>query len=190
MALSDQDLLDYIAAHPGAGREEIRRHTAPDASSPTVWRRPQAAAGGQQTRGLRQGPRHWLQPGRRCGGPCPILLSPITGVRRSITTRTSSIITCLAKVSISAPPNDSACGTLAHLPYHPCRPARMPSASSQSGFLSTCPGHRRGWKGTPIRCSQPSGSSGSVKRPPARTRKEAVMILNHKEAIQYVADNP
>ena len=38
MALSNQRILDYIAAHPGAGREEIRRHTAPNASSPTVWR--------------------------------------------------------------------------------------------------------------------------------------------------------
>ena len=38
MALSGQDILDYIAAHPGARREDIRRHTAPDASSPTVWR--------------------------------------------------------------------------------------------------------------------------------------------------------
>ena len=38
MALSGKEILDYIAAHPGARREEIRRHTAPDASSPTVWR--------------------------------------------------------------------------------------------------------------------------------------------------------
>ena len=38
MALSDRDILNYIAAHPGAGREDIRRHAAPDASSPTVWR--------------------------------------------------------------------------------------------------------------------------------------------------------
>ena len=38
MAVSDRDVLDYIAAHPGARREDIRRNTAPDASSPTVWR--------------------------------------------------------------------------------------------------------------------------------------------------------
>lgn len=38
MALTDQDLLDYIAAHPGAGRNDIRRHAAPDASETTVWR--------------------------------------------------------------------------------------------------------------------------------------------------------
>ena len=38
MALSDQEILDYIAVHPGSGREEIRRHAAPDASSPTIWR--------------------------------------------------------------------------------------------------------------------------------------------------------
>ena len=38
MPLADRTLLDYIAAHPGAGREEIRRHVAPTSSGPTVWR--------------------------------------------------------------------------------------------------------------------------------------------------------
>lgn len=34
----DQAILDYIAAHPGAGREDIRRNVAPNVSVPTVWR--------------------------------------------------------------------------------------------------------------------------------------------------------
>lgn len=38
MALSEHALLDYIAAHPGAGRDEIRRNVAPDAGETTVWR--------------------------------------------------------------------------------------------------------------------------------------------------------
>ncbi len=38
MSLSDQSILDYIAGHPGAGREDIRKTVAPDVSSPTVWR--------------------------------------------------------------------------------------------------------------------------------------------------------
>ena len=38
MTLSDQAILDYIAAHPGARREDIRRQAAPDASETTVWR--------------------------------------------------------------------------------------------------------------------------------------------------------
>ncbi len=38
MALLDQAILDYIAAHPGAGREDIRRHAAPEVSETTVWR--------------------------------------------------------------------------------------------------------------------------------------------------------
>ena len=38
MPLSDQALLDYISAHPGAGRDDIRRHAAPDVSETTVWR--------------------------------------------------------------------------------------------------------------------------------------------------------
>ena len=38
MPLTDQAILDYIAGHPGAGREEIRRDVAPEASDTTVWR--------------------------------------------------------------------------------------------------------------------------------------------------------
>lgn len=38
MALSGQAILDYIAAHPGARREAIRRHAARGASETTVWR--------------------------------------------------------------------------------------------------------------------------------------------------------
>lgn len=38
MALTDQALLDDIAAHPGSGRAAIRRRAAPDLSAPTVYR--------------------------------------------------------------------------------------------------------------------------------------------------------
>ncbi len=38
MPLSDQIILDYIAEHPGAGREGIRRNVASDLSNPTIWR--------------------------------------------------------------------------------------------------------------------------------------------------------
>ena len=38
MPITDRAILDYISAHPGAGREAVRRHVAPEVSSPTVWR--------------------------------------------------------------------------------------------------------------------------------------------------------
>ena len=38
MPLTDQAILDYIAGHPGAGREDVRRNVAFEVSSPTVWR--------------------------------------------------------------------------------------------------------------------------------------------------------
>ena len=38
MSLADQALLDFIADNPGASREEIRRHVAPEVSPTTVWR--------------------------------------------------------------------------------------------------------------------------------------------------------
>jgi hypothetical protein len=38
MSLPDQAILDYIAANPAVGRQEIRRHVAGDISETTVWR--------------------------------------------------------------------------------------------------------------------------------------------------------
>ena len=38
MKLSDEAILDYIAVHPGSGRKEIRRHVARNAGETTIWR--------------------------------------------------------------------------------------------------------------------------------------------------------
>ena len=38
MEFSDQAILDYISANPGAGRNDIRRNAAPDVSETTLWR--------------------------------------------------------------------------------------------------------------------------------------------------------
>ena len=38
MSVTDQSILEYIGEHPGTGREDIRRHVAPEVSSPTIWR--------------------------------------------------------------------------------------------------------------------------------------------------------
>lgn len=38
MPVSGQSILDFIAAHPGAGREQIRKGAAPNVSETTIWR--------------------------------------------------------------------------------------------------------------------------------------------------------
>ena len=38
MVLSDQDILDFVAENPGAGRDAIRKGAATDVSETTVWR--------------------------------------------------------------------------------------------------------------------------------------------------------
>ena len=38
--LTGKGILDALAAHPGAGREQVRRGVAPDVSPVTVWRAP------------------------------------------------------------------------------------------------------------------------------------------------------
>jgi len=38
MALTDQAILDFIAAHPNEGRNAIRKGLAPNAGETTIWR--------------------------------------------------------------------------------------------------------------------------------------------------------
>ena len=38
MPILEQNILQYIGERPGAGREDIRRHVAPEVSPPTIWR--------------------------------------------------------------------------------------------------------------------------------------------------------
>ena len=38
MALSDQDILDFVGENPGAGRDAIRKGVARDVSETTIWR--------------------------------------------------------------------------------------------------------------------------------------------------------
>ena len=38
MPVSGQSILDFIATHPGAGREQIRKGAAPNVSETTIWR--------------------------------------------------------------------------------------------------------------------------------------------------------
>lgn len=38
MTLDDDTILAYVAANPAAGRADIQRHVAPKASTPTLWR--------------------------------------------------------------------------------------------------------------------------------------------------------
>lgn len=38
MPISNQSILEFIAAHPGAGREQIRRGVTPRVSETTIWR--------------------------------------------------------------------------------------------------------------------------------------------------------
>ena len=38
MPISEHSVLEYVSEHPGAGREDIRRRVAPEASPTTAWR--------------------------------------------------------------------------------------------------------------------------------------------------------
>ena len=187
MALSDQDLLDYIAAHPGAGREEIRRHTAPDASSPTVWR--------ALKRLLADNKLEVSGKGRATG----YSLAGAAVVRAH-----------LAEPYYRRPPVNYDKNFIDH--YVPGKSFYLSATERQRLRDAGTPAIPPLPAGTYAKrilerllidlswaSSRMEGNTYSMlaterlirfgEEASGKDRKEAVMILNHKEAIQYVADN-
>ena len=56
MPVTDQAILNYIATHPGAGRENIRQAIAPKASNTTLWRALRHLINKKTALRIRQGP--------------------------------------------------------------------------------------------------------------------------------------
>ena len=56
MPLADKDVLDYVAANPGARRDDIHRNVAPEVNEVTVWRRLRALVEGHKLQVSGRGP--------------------------------------------------------------------------------------------------------------------------------------
>ncbi|MGH6719145.1 MAG: Fic family protein [Alphaproteobacteria bacterium] len=186
MALSDQALLDYLAAHPGARREDIRRHAAPDVSAPTTWR--------ALKRLVDQGKLEVSGKGRATGytlaGAAVIraYLETPYNRRKPATYNKQFLDRYVPGKTFYLPEADR--GKL--------REAGRPVAALPAGTYA-----RRILERLLIDLSWASsrmeGNTYSIleterlirfgQEASGKDRKEALMILNHKEAIQYVVDN-
>ena len=154
MAVADRVLLDYIAAHPGAGREQIGRHVAPTASAPTIWRalrrlvdEGQLAVSGRAR-----------ATGNRVAGVAVVrahLRTPYHQRRLASYNREFIDRYVPGKVYYLGETERRGCMT----PGGRCRSRRRRGrmrAESWNGFSSICPGRRRGWRETPTTFWRPN----------------------------------
>ena len=186
MPVNDQDILDYIADHPGAGREAIRRHVAPDASAPTIWRalRRLVEQGRLEVAGKAR------STGYSLAGPSLVrahLQTPYNRRRPAFYNKefidryvpgTSFYLTEADRKRL----------------HETGRPVPMPAAGTYAHRILERLLVDLSWAS-----SRMEGNTYDIleterlirfgQEAPGKDRREAVMILNHKEAIQYVVEH-
>ena len=186
MSLDDQALLDFIADHPGASREEIRRRVAPEVSSTTVWR--------ALKRLVDEGRLEISGQARATG----YSLAGADAVRTHLRTPYSQRRVALYSkefIDHYIPNKSFYLGKEDRRRLHE---AGLPSPAPQAGTYAQRISERLlvdlSWAS-----SRMEGNTYSIleterlirfgQEVSGKDRKEVVMILNHKEAIKYVIDN-
>ena len=186
MTLADQAILDYIADHPGAGREAIRRHVAPEVSAPTIWRalKRLVEEGRLEVSGKARATGYTL------AGSALVrahLQTPYN--RRRPATYNKEFI------DRYVPGKSFYLGEADRQRLHEAgRPVPPPPAGTYAHRVSERLLVDLSWAS-----SRMEGNTYDIleterlirfgEEAAGRDRREAVMILNHKEAIQYVADH-
>lgn len=187
MAPTVEDVLAYIAAHPGAGRGDIRRHVAPDASPPTVWRllKRLIDEGKLEVTGKARATRY------RLAGVAVIrahLTTPYN--RRNPTTYNKTFLDRYVpdkSFYLNAPDRQRLreAGRLAAPPL----PAGTYARRILEKLLVDLSWASSRMEGNTYNILETERLIRFGEEASGKDRKEAVMILNHKEAIQYVVDN-
>ncbi len=187
MALSDQTILDYIAANPGARREDIRRNAGPDVSETTVWRALKRLLDKNKLEVTGRGPatRYSL------AGSAVVrayLKTPYN--RRKPTRHTKEFLdryvpdkTFYLETSDRQRLREAGTPTAGPLPAgtyaHRILERLLVDLSWASSRM----------EGNTYDILETERLIRFGEEAAGKDRKEAVMILNHKEAIQYVVDN-
>jgi Fic family protein len=187
MKLPDQAILDYVSAHPGAGREDIRRHVAPDASDTTVWRvlrrllddnRLEVTGKGRATRYSLAGP-----------DVVRVHLQTPYNLRKPVSYNKEFLDRYIPDKTFYLGAEDRQrlheAGTPAGRPL----PAGTYARRILERLLVDLSWASSRMEGNTYNLLETEKLVRFGDEATGKDRKEAVMILNHKEAIQYVVDN-
>ena len=187
MPLADQAILDYIAAHPGAGREDVRRNVAPEVSPPTIWRAlkrlvdegrlevfGKARATGYSLAGAAVVRAHLQTPYNR---------------RRPAVYRKEFVDCYVPDKSFYLDEADRQRLHGAGRPVPPPLPAGTYARRILERLLVDLSWASSRMEGNTYNILETERLIRFGEEASGKDRKDAVMILNHKEAIQYVVDH-
>lgn len=187
MALLDQTLLDYVAAHPGAGREDIRRHVAPNASPPTIWRalRRLVDEGKLEVSGRGRATGYSLAGAAvvRAFLQTPYNRRPPTSYNKEFLDR------YIPNKSFYLGAADRARLHEAGRPEQQPLPAGTYARRILERLLVDLSWASSRMEGNTYNILETERLIRFGQEAAGKDRKEAVMILNHKESIEYVVDN-
>lgn len=187
MALSDQAILDFLAAHPGAGREAIRRGVSPRSSDTTVWR--------ALSRLVDEGRLEVSGKGRATGytmaGSAVIRAHLATPYNRRppVAYRPGFLDAYVPGKTFHLAEADRARLHEAGRPAGGPMPAGTYARRILEQLLVDLSWASSRMEGNTYDILQTEELIRFGKEAEGKDRKEALMILNHKEAIQYVVDN-
>ena len=187
MALTDQDILNFTAANPGAGRDAIRKGVARDVSETTVWRalkrlvdegRLEVSGKGRAT-------------GYQIAGASVVRahLSTPYNRRPPVTYRPEFLDAYVPGKTWYLPEADRVRLLEAGRPQGGEIPAGTYARRILEQLLVDLSWASSRMEGNTYDILQTERLIRFGEEVEGKDRKEALMILNHKEAIQYVVDN-
>lgn len=184
---SDQAILDYLAAHPDAGRDAIRRHAMPQVSEATVWRalKRLVDAGAVEVSGKGRATRYSLAGAARVRAHVQVPYNrrrPASYEKGFLDHYVPGKTFYLAEVDRQ---RLSAAGTPASMPL----PAGTYARRILERLLVDLSWASSRMEGNTYDILQTERLIRFGQEASGKDRKEAVMILNHKEAIQYVVEH-
>jgi len=187
MALSDQDVLDFVAGNPGVGRDAIRKGVAREVSETTVWRvlkrlvdegRLEVSGKGRAT-------------GYRTAGAAVVRahLSTPYNRRAPVAYKPAFLDAYVPGKTWYLPEPDRAKLLEAGRPHGGAMPAGTYARRILEQLLVDLSWASSRMEGNTYDILQTERLIRFGEEAAGKDRKEALMILNHKEAIQYVVDN-
>ena len=187
MPFSDQAILDYISEHPGARRREILRNAAPDSSETTVWRSLKRLLAAEKLEVTGRGPatRYSL------AGPDAVRAHLATPYQRRppASYERSFVDGYVPNKTFYLRANDRRRLLDAGTPAAGPLPAGTHAQRMLERLLVDLSWASSRMEGNTYDVLETEQLIRFGKEASGKDRKEAVMILNHKEAIQYVVDN-
>ena len=187
MKLSEKAILEYIAGHPSAGREDIRRHVAREVSETTIWRALRRLVNEGRLEMSGQGP----ATGYSLAGPDVILahLQTPYNRRKPTTYRKEFLDRYIPGRHFYLTEADRRCLHSAGTPVGNPMSAGTYARRILEQLLVDFSWASSRMEGNTYNILETERLIRFGEEATGKDRKEAVMILNHKEAIQYVVDN-